>query len=80
MADVRFGGIMVYAGDPPKKFAGFMGGYGEEIGGWSVCNLNTKPGRIDPKTPLGADYLEEMALKGMIHELGHAFSFRTSGR
>jgi len=65
--------IMVYAGDPPKKFAGFLGGYGERIGGWSVCNFNTKPGRIDPSMPLGATYLEAIFLKGMIHELGHAF-------
>ncbi|HUE72201.1 MAG TPA: hypothetical protein VMP01_15060 [Pirellulaceae bacterium] len=65
--------IMVYAGNPPKKFAGFLGGYGEQIGGWSVCNFNTKPGRIHPNMPLGADSLEEFALKGMIHELGHAF-------
>jgi hypothetical protein len=65
--------IMVYAGDPPKKFDGFLGGYGEQIGGWSVCNFNTKPGRIDPNMPLGADYLEGIFLKGMIHELGHAF-------
>ena len=65
--------IMVYAGDPPKKFDGFLGGYGEQIGGWSVGNFNTAPGRIDPKMPLGADYLEGIFLKGMIHELGHAF-------
>lgn len=34
--------IMVYAGDPPTKFDGFLGGYGEQIGGWSVCNFDTK--------------------------------------
>jgi hypothetical protein len=65
--------IMVYAGDPPARFASFLGGFGPQIGGWSVCNFDTTPGRIDPKTPLGSDFLEKIALKGMIHELGHAF-------
>lgn len=65
--------IMVYAGDPPARFSAFLGGYGEQIGGWSVCNFPTAPGRIDPAAPLGADFLEGIMLKGMIHELGHAF-------
>src|SRR5688572_23085217 len=65
--------IMVYAGDPPARFAAFLGGFGPEIGGWSVCNFDTTPGPIDPAAPLGADFLERIALKGMIHELGHAF-------
>jgi hypothetical protein len=64
---------MVYAGDPPARFAAFLGGFGVEIGGWSVCNFDTTPGRIDPAAPLGSDFLERIALKGMIHELGHAF-------
>jgi hypothetical protein len=65
--------IMVYPGDPPARFAAFLGGYGVEIGGWAVCNLDTTPGRIDPAAQLGADFLEKIALKGMIHELGHGF-------
>jgi hypothetical protein len=65
--------IMVYAGDPPAKFAGYLGGFGPEIGGWSVCNFDTTPGRIDPKDPLGCDFLEKLTLKGMLHELGHGF-------
>jgi hypothetical protein len=65
--------IMVYAGDPPARFAGFLGGFGPQIGGWSVCNFDTTPGRIDPAAPLGADFLEKLMLKGMIHELGHGF-------
>ena len=65
--------ILVYAGDPPKRFDGFLGGFGEEIGGWAVANFDTSPGRIDPKDPLGSDPLEKMALKGMLHELGHGF-------
>ena len=65
--------IMVFAGEPPAKFAGYLGGFGTEIGGWSVCNFDTTPGRIDPAAPLGSDFLEKLTLKGMLHELGHGF-------
>ena len=65
--------IMVYAGEPPARFDGFLGGFGPQIGGWSVCNFDTTPGRIDPAQPLGSEFLEKIALKGMIHELGHGF-------
>jgi hypothetical protein len=65
--------IMVYPGPPPAKFAGFLGGFGPQIGGWAVCNLDTSPGKIEVTTLLGADFLEKIALKGMLHELGHAF-------
>jgi hypothetical protein len=65
--------IMVYAGQPPAKFDGFLGGFGPQIGGWSVCNFDTTPGQIDRAAPLGADFLERIFLKGMIHELGHGF-------
>lgn len=65
--------IMVYTGDPPSRFSGYLGGFGEEIGGWSVCNFDTTPGRIDSKASLGSEFLEKLTLKGMIHELGHGF-------
>jgi hypothetical protein len=65
--------IMVYAGDPPARFASYLGGFGPEIGGWSVCNFDTTPGRIDPAAPLGSDFLEKLTVKGMLHELGHGF-------
>ena len=65
--------IMVYAGEPSAKFKGYLGGFGPEIGGWSVCNFDTTPGRIDPAVPLGSDFLERLTLKGMLHELGHGF-------
>jgi hypothetical protein len=66
--------ILVYAGDPPARFGSFLGGFGEQIGGWAVCNFDTSPGRIDPAQPLGSEFLEKIALKGMIHELGHGFA------
>ncbi|MBW3541328.1 MAG: hypothetical protein KY476_13755 [Planctomycetes bacterium] len=65
--------MMVYAGEPPAKFAGYLGGFGPEIGGWAVCNFDTTPGRIDPKAPLGSAFLEKLTLKGILHELGHGF-------
>lgn len=65
--------IMVYPGDPPKRFAGFLGGFGPRIGGWAVCNLDTTPGRIDPEAPLGSGLAEKLALKGMLNEMGHGF-------
>jgi hypothetical protein len=65
--------ILVYAGDPPAKFAAYLGGFGEQIGGWAVCNFNTAPGRINPAEPLGSEFLENLTLKGMLHELGHGF-------
>ena len=71
--------IMVYAGDPPAKFAGFLGGFGPQIGGWAVCNFTTSPGRINPAAPLGSDFLEKLALKGMLHELGHGFQLPHMG-
>ncbi len=65
--------ILTYAGDPPAKFPGYLGGFGEQIGGWAVCNFSTLPGRIDPEAELGCEFLEDLTLKGMIHELGHGF-------
>jgi hypothetical protein len=65
--------IFVYAGEPPERFDGFLGGYGEDIGGWAVCNLDTTRGRINPTAPLSGDFLAELMLKGMLHELGHGF-------
>ena len=72
--------IMVYAGEPPKRFDGFLGGFGEQIGGWSVCNFAPgSAGRILPTSAMGSELLEKMALKGMIHELGHAFGLPHMG-
>ena len=65
--------IMVYVGDPPKKFDGCLGGFGPQIGGWAVCNLDMTPGRINPAEPLGSDFLERIQLKALFHELGHGF-------
>ena len=42
----------------------YLGGFGWEIGGWSVCNLDTSPGHIDPTAPLGAEFPKKLFLKG----------------
>lgn len=65
--------IMVYVGDPPQKFAGFLGGFGAQIGGWAICNFDTTPGHINRSAPLASPFLDKIALKGMMHELGHGF-------
>ncbi|MGI9473515.1 MAG: hypothetical protein ACR2NZ_18380 [Rubripirellula sp.] len=65
--------VFVYRGDPPTRFANYRGGFEPAIGGWSVCNFDTRPGDIQIDDPLGNAFLSELTLKGMIHELGHAF-------
>jgi hypothetical protein len=78
-ADRQVWWILVYAGPPPARFAGYLGGFGPEIGGWAVCNFDTTPGRIDPQAALGVEFLEKLTLKGMIHELGHGFQMPHMG-
>ena len=65
--------VMVYVGDPPAKFRVFQGASAPKTGGWSVCNYDSRPGRIDPDDPLGDELLAAMNLKAVIHELGHGF-------
>jgi hypothetical protein len=64
--------ILMYRGAFPVK-SSFLGGFGRRIGGWAVCNLDLTPGRVDPKAELGSEFLKKLALKGMLHELGHGF-------
>ncbi|MDA1231400.1 MAG: hypothetical protein O2856_11550, partial [Planctomycetota bacterium] len=64
--------ILMYRGTHPVE-SSFLGGFGREIGGWAVCNLDLTPGRVHSTDELGSDFLKEVMLKGMLHELGHAF-------
>ncbi|MBM79357.1 MAG: hypothetical protein CMJ78_02030 [Planctomycetaceae bacterium] len=64
--------IMMYRGNRPVKNS-FLGGFGREIGGWAVCNLDLSPGRVSSSNELGSTFLKKLTLKGMIHELGHGF-------
>ena len=64
--------ILMYRGALPVN-SSFLGGFGQEIGGWAVCNLDLIPGRVDPKAELGSEFLKKLTLKGMLHELGHGF-------
>jgi hypothetical protein len=64
--------IYVYLGDPPRRFRDFRGEGDSRNGGWSLMNYPTAPGDIRPEDELGGGFLEAIALKGGIHELGHA--------
>jgi hypothetical protein len=65
--------VFVYKGDPPQRFGNYRGGFDPKVGGWSVCNFDTRPGSFRPTDALGNDFLTDLTLKGMIHELGHGF-------
>ncbi len=65
--------VFVYKGDRPIRFSNYRGGFDPKVGGWSVCNFDTRPGSFQPTDLLGNDLLTDLTLKGMIHELGHGF-------
>lgn len=65
--------VLGYKGQPPVRFAGFRGGRSPMYGGWAVANYDSRAPKLRPGMPIGSTLLSEMALKGMIHELGHAF-------
>ncbi len=64
--------IMMFRGRQAVE-SSFLGGFGQEIGGWAVCNLDVTPGRVNPEGELGSNFLKKLMLKGMLHELGHGF-------
>jgi hypothetical protein len=65
--------IWVYLGDPPLRFEGFKGGGNVRTGGTAFVNYLNAPGEIRITDELGSPFLVQFALKGAIHELGHAF-------
>jgi hypothetical protein len=65
--------IWVYLGDPPRRFEGFKGGGSVRVGGTAFANYHHAPGTIRITDELGAPFPEAFALKGAMHELGHAF-------
>ncbi|MEM9701185.1 MAG: hypothetical protein AAF907_01925, partial [Planctomycetota bacterium] len=65
--------VLVYRGDPPTRFSDFRGGSSPKFGGWSIANYDSRLPRLRPTMPICAGLGDEMALKGMVHELGHAF-------
>jgi hypothetical protein len=71
--------IFVYLGDRPARFDEF-GGIGNPAGGgWAMVNYDTLPGEINPGQSLVEGYNGQVFLKGMIHELGHAFGLPHQG-
>ena len=65
--------IFVYVADPPRRFSDWRGSGNLADGGWALVNYDSSPGEIDPKADLSAGFNDTFALKGCIHELGHAF-------
>lgn len=71
--------IFVYLGDRPARFNDFAGGGNPVGGGWAMVNYDTLPGDYQPEKSLVEGYNGEVFLKGMIHELGHAFGLPHQG-
>ena len=71
--------IWVYLGDPPLRFQGFEGRGNVRNGGNAFANYLNATGEIRVTDALGAPFLEEFALKGTIHELGHALGLPHNG-
>ncbi|MEP3479002.1 MAG: hypothetical protein ABJZ55_07130 [Fuerstiella sp.] len=65
--------VLVYLGEPPLQFEDFKGGWSSDYVGWAVANYDPRLVELRPNMPIGSDLLSDMALKGIIHELGHAF-------
>jgi hypothetical protein len=71
--------IFVYLGDRPARFNDFAGAGNPIGGGWAMVNYDTLPGGYLPDKSLVEGYNGEVFLKGMIHELGHAFGLPHQG-
>ena len=54
--------ILMYRGSFPVN-SSFLGGFGRQIGGWAVCNLDLTPGRVDPKAEMGSEFLKTLEIR-----------------
>lgn len=64
--------VLVYKGDPPARFDFFKGSGNSKTGGWAMANFDSSPGEIRIDRDIAAGFHDDIALKGMIHEFGHA--------
>ncbi len=64
--------VFVDLGPPPVRFADWKGSGDPVEGGWAIVNYDSTPGVIRPDAGLSADFNADFALKGTIHEFGHA--------
>jgi hypothetical protein len=71
--------VWVYLGDAPQRFSQFAGFGDVSEGGTAFVNFPSLPGDIKENDDLGSPFLTEIALKGCIHELGHAFGLPHNG-
>jgi hypothetical protein len=71
--------VWVYLGDPPKRYEGFLGSGNSAQGGLAQVNYVNLPGDISPKDKLAGPFGEELTLKGVIHEFGHALGLPHNG-
>jgi hypothetical protein len=71
--------IFVYLGDRPARFNDYAGSGNPIGGGRAMVNYDTLPGDYQPDKSLVEGYNGEVFLKGMIHELGHAFGLPHQG-
>jgi hypothetical protein len=71
--------VWVYLGDPPLRYESFHGRGTMRAGGTAVVNYHNAPGEIRVADEIAAPFLEAFALKGAIHELGHALGLPHNG-
>ena len=71
--------VWVYVGDPPIKYATYLGSGNAATGGLCVVNYVNLPGEIAPEINLASDAVEKLMVKGCLHEFGHALGLPHSG-
>jgi hypothetical protein len=64
--------VHVYLG-PTREYADYRGSGNASQGGSAVVRYSNLPGAIDPEGEILEGFHEKYHLKGIIHELGHAF-------
>ncbi len=71
--------IFMYLGPAPTRFETWKGSGDSVAGGWAIVNYDSIPGEVRPDDFLSAGFNDKFALKGTIHELGHAFGLPHEG-